>query len=214
MSSPARQPRRRTDDDFDARGRLLDVTVQIAAEGGLRDMTVRRLSERAGLTPRTFYRYFGDARAAFLTASFELHADLRATIEAAYVPDARPAGRALACVDALVGFVQADPVRAEALFVAGPAGGIAIDAVRAETVEWAIGLVMGRGPGPRTTAVHPWDLPFDGSTYRLLAEMAVGGVNAVIWRHLIRGDLAALGAATPYLVETLLRPYEWARHRE
>lgn len=193
--------------------RLLDATVALAARDGLRSVTVRQLCQAADLGTRTFYRYFGDVRGAFLAASLGLHAELRATVDAAYEAHADPVARAFACIDALVAFVREDRQRAEVLFVQGPAGGIDIDAVRAETVEWAVRLVMGvpprrRGPGP-----HPWDRPPDDTTYRLLAEMAVGGVNAMVWRQLVRGDLEPLVAATPYLVETVLRPYEWSRRR-
>lgn len=199
--------------DRDARDRLLDATVELAVRDGLRSITVRQLCERADLGTRTFYRYFGGVRGAFLAASLGLHAELRETVDAAHAAHVTPVSRAFACIDALVEFVGEDPQRAEALFVEGPAGGVDIDAVRAETVEWAVNLVMGVPAGRRPSGTHPWDLPPDDTTYRLLAEMAVGGVNAMIWRQLIRRDLEPLVAATPYLVDTVLRPYEWARQR-
>lgn len=213
MSSPAYRTRAACRADGDVRLRLLDATVELAARDGLRSITVRQLCQEAELGTRTFYRYFGDVRGAFLAASLGLHAELRAAVDAAYAAHASPVARAFACIDALVAFVRENPRRAEALFVQGPAGGVDIDAVRAETVEWAVRLVMGAPPRRRGPAPHPWDLPPDDTTHRLLAEMAVGGVNAMIWRQLIRGDLEPLVTATPYLVETVLRPYEWARQR-
>lgn len=212
MSSPAYRTGVGSREDQNARHRLLDATVELAARDGLRSITVRQLCERADLGTRTFYCYFGDVRGAFLAASLGLHAELREAVDAAHAAHATPIARAFACIDALVEFVCEDRQRAEVLFVEGPAGGVDIDAVRAETVEWAVGLVMGVPPG-RPSGRHPWDLPPDDTTHRLLAEMAVGGVNAMIWRQLIRRDLEPLVAATPYLVETVLRPYEWARQR-
>jgi AcrR family transcriptional regulator len=212
FSAHRAQPRGR-DDVHDARQRILDATVGMAADVGLRSITVRRLCQSADLGTRTFYRYFGDVRGAFLAASLDLHAELRETVDAAHGAHAGPVARAFACIDALIEFVRENPPRAEVLFVEGPAGGAEIDAVRAETVEWAVSLVMGVPPGPRSTAHPAWDRPPDDTTHRLLAEMAVGGVNAMIWRQLIRQDLEPLVAATPYLVETVLRPYEWARRR-
>ncbi len=193
------------------REQLLDVTVRHAADVGPRNISVRSLCASAGLRTRTFYRYFGDVGSAFLAASHAIHAELRSAIGEAYASagDA-PARRALASVDALVSFVREDPVRASVLFVEGPSGGVAIDAVRAETVEWAVRLVMGRAVHPRP-ASHPWDQPRDDSTHRLLAEIAVGGVNTLIWRQLVSGDLERLDDATPHMVDALLRPYEWAR---
>ncbi len=213
MRSPAYRTRIGSRDEQDARRRILDATVDLAARRGLRSITVRQLCGAADLGTRTFYRYFGDVRGAFLAASLGLHAELRDVIDAAYASREEPAARAFACIDALVEFVCEDRTRAAVLFVEGPAGGVDIDAVRAETVEWAVGLVMGAPPQRRTPGRHPWDRPADDTTHRLLAEMAVGGVNAMIWRQLIRDDLEPLVAGTPYLVETVLRPYEWARRR-
>lgn len=211
MSSSAYRTRPHSRDEHDARLRILDATVEMAADVGLRAITVRRLCETANLGLRTFYRYFGDVRGAFLAASLGLHAELREAVDAAYDAHAEPVDRAFACIDALVGFVRENPSRAEVLFVEGPAGGIDIDAVRAETVEWAVRLVMGVPSRRRSAERHPWDQPPDDTTHRLLAEMAVGGVNAMIWRQLVRRDVEPLVSATPYLVETVLRPYEWAR---
>lgn len=213
MSAPAYRTRPRSRQDQDARHRLLDATVALAARDGLRSITVRQLCQEADLGTRTFYRYFGDVRGAFLAASLGLHAELRETVDAAHAANVTPIARAFACIDALIEFVRENPQRAEVLFVEGPAGGVDIDAVRAETVEWAVGLVMGIPPRRPPVASHPWDLPPNDTTHRLLAEMAVGGVNAMIWRQLIRRDLEPLVIATPYLVETVLRPYEWARQR-
>lgn len=213
MSSPAYRARAHCRGEGEVRLRLLDATVELAARDGLRSVTVRQLCAAADLGTRTFYRYFGDVRGAFLAASLGLHAELRATVDAAYASRAEPVARACACIDALVGFVCEDRRRAEVLFVQGPAGGVDIEAVRAETVEWAVRLVMGTPERPRVPRPHPWELPPDDTTYRLLAEMAVGGVNAMVWRQLVRGDLEPLVTATPYLVETVLRPYEWARRR-
>lgn len=197
----------------DARRRLLGATVELAARDGLRSITVRKLCNAADLGTRTFYRYFGDVHDAFLAASLGLHAELRETIDAAHAAHVTPVARAFACIDALVAFVRENPARSGVLFVEGPAGGVDVDALRAETVEWAVGLVMGV-PSQWASAPHPWERPPDDTTHRLLAEMAVGGVNAMIWRQLIRGDLEPLVTATPYLVETVLRPYEWARRRD
>lgn len=213
MSSPAYRTWTQVRDEHDPRRRILDAIVELAARDGLRSITVRQLCAHADLGTRTFYRYFGDVRGAFLAVTLGLHAELRETVDAAHAAHVTPAARAFACIDALIEFVCEDPQRAEVLFVEGPAGGVDIDAVRAETVEWAVGLVMGVSPGRRPSGTHPWDLPPDDTTHRLLAEMAIGGVNAMVWRQLIRGDLEPLVAATPYLVETVLRPYEWARHR-
>src|SRR3984957_96505 len=46
----------------DARGRLGQAAFQLFAERGFEQVTVAEIAERAGLTERTFLRYFADKR--------------------------------------------------------------------------------------------------------------------------------------------------------
>jgi AcrR family transcriptional regulator len=45
-----------------AQGRLVEAAVALFAERGFEDTTVAAIAERAGLTKRTFFRYFADKR--------------------------------------------------------------------------------------------------------------------------------------------------------
>src|ERR1700691_3429031 len=45
-----------------ARGRLEQVSMELFAERGFEQTTVAEIAERAGLTERTFFRYFADKR--------------------------------------------------------------------------------------------------------------------------------------------------------
>jgi AcrR family transcriptional regulator len=46
----------------DARGRLEQAALELYRERGFDQITVTEIAERAGLTERTFYRYFADKR--------------------------------------------------------------------------------------------------------------------------------------------------------
>ena len=46
----------------DARGRLGQAAFELFAERGFEQVTVAEIAERAGLTERTFFRYFADKR--------------------------------------------------------------------------------------------------------------------------------------------------------
>ena len=46
----------------DARGRLEQAALELYFERGFEQTTVADIAERAGLTERTFFRYFADKR--------------------------------------------------------------------------------------------------------------------------------------------------------
>src|ERR1700688_1596708 len=48
--------------EADARGRLEEAALALYGERGFELTTVAEIAERAGLTERTFFRYFGDKR--------------------------------------------------------------------------------------------------------------------------------------------------------
>lgn len=56
----------------DARGRLQSVALELFAEQGFDTTTVVEITERAGLTERTFYRHFADKREVLFSGAQEL----------------------------------------------------------------------------------------------------------------------------------------------
>lgn len=56
----------------DARGRLENAAMQLFLERGYERTTVEEIAERAGLTERTFFRYFADKREVLFSGSKEL----------------------------------------------------------------------------------------------------------------------------------------------
>lgn len=179
-----------------SRERLVRATVEVSASAGFHAISVSGLARAAGVRPRTFYNNFADLSDVFFEACWEVHEDLRSVVQAAYDGAAEgPRDRATACVGAVVAFIQADPARARVLFVEGYAGGPAVAGLRAETVEWLVGLVDGR-VGRRRGAGH--------DRRRLLAELAVGGINAVLTLRIKAGDPELDGLVAGF-VDTLLR---------
>lgn len=53
----------------ETRQRLLDATAQLLEDNGLRELKVVDIARAVGLSPATFYQYFGDAEAAVLALS-------------------------------------------------------------------------------------------------------------------------------------------------
>jgi AcrR family transcriptional regulator len=56
----------------DAIGRLMKAALTLFAEQGYEETTVSEIAERAGLTKRTFFRYFSDKREVLFGGSEEL----------------------------------------------------------------------------------------------------------------------------------------------
>src|SRR5580692_587044 len=56
----------------DARGRLVEAAMELYGERGFDRTTVADIAERAGLTERTFFRYFTDKREVLFSGARQL----------------------------------------------------------------------------------------------------------------------------------------------
>jgi len=56
----------------DARGRLAEAALDLFMERGFEETTVAEIAQRAGLTERTFFRYFADKREVLFAGAAEL----------------------------------------------------------------------------------------------------------------------------------------------
>jgi AcrR family transcriptional regulator len=82
----------------DAPGRLILAALTLFAEQGYQATTVVEIAERAGLTQRTFFRYFSDKREVLFSGSEEL-GRLWLEAVAAAPPDATPLAAVTAGLD-------------------------------------------------------------------------------------------------------------------
>jgi AcrR family transcriptional regulator len=83
----------------DARRRLEEAAFALYAEHGFEQTTVAEIAERAGLTERTFFRYFADKREVLFSGATVLHDALVSAVEEA------PAS--LASLDAAAAAIEA-----------------------------------------------------------------------------------------------------------
>jgi AcrR family transcriptional regulator len=67
----------------DASGRLRQAAMELFVERGYEQTTVAEISERAGLTARTFFRYFADKREVLFAGSIYLQERLVAALDGA-----------------------------------------------------------------------------------------------------------------------------------
>src|SRR5579875_2390415 len=67
----------------DPAGRLRDAATSLFLENGYEQTTVAEIAQRAGLTARTFFRYFADKREVLFAGSEALQEHLVAAVRAA-----------------------------------------------------------------------------------------------------------------------------------
>ena len=106
----------------DAKGRLAAAGFELFAERGFEATTVADIAARAGLTKRTFFRYFSDKREVLFAGSVELE-ELFVKAVAAAPPDDCPLDAIAAGLDAMVSvFAERGdyPRRRQAIIAANP----------------------------------------------------------------------------------------------
>ncbi|MDQ6790316.1 MAG: TetR family transcriptional regulator, partial [Candidatus Dormibacteraeota bacterium] len=83
----------------DARGRLEQAALALYAERGFEQTTVAEIAKRAGLTERTFFRYFADKREVLFSGAAALQ-ELLARVVAGAPESAAPMEAVAAALDA------------------------------------------------------------------------------------------------------------------
>ncbi|MGZ8649399.1 MAG: TetR family transcriptional regulator [Solirubrobacteraceae bacterium] len=91
----------------DARGRLGQAAMELYAERGYEQTTVAEIAQRAGLTARTFFRYFADKREVLFAGSDALGDRLVAALDAAPA-SATPLGAVAAALGAVAELIGDD----------------------------------------------------------------------------------------------------------
>jgi AcrR family transcriptional regulator len=69
--------------EADASGRLREAAMQLYIERGFEQTTVAEIAQRAGLTARTFFRYFADKREVLFAGSASLEEQLVLALDTA-----------------------------------------------------------------------------------------------------------------------------------
>src|ERR1039457_2970034 len=106
------------------RMRLLDAACAVIAEQGYRRMAVRKVSERAGVSSKTFYDLFNDREDCFLAAFDHALEELAAVVCPVCVGESEWVARIRAGLGALLGLLDGEPALCRLVFVealgAGP----------------------------------------------------------------------------------------------
>jgi AcrR family transcriptional regulator len=106
-----------------AQGRLEEAAMELFDERGFEDTTVADIAERAGLTKRTFFRYFGDKREVLFSGTEPLQAKFVEAIAGAPA-DAAPLDAVALGLDAMADLLETlggeRPRRRQAIINANP----------------------------------------------------------------------------------------------
>jgi len=139
------------------RTRLLDAAFAIVAEQGYRGMAVRAVSERAGVSSKTFYDLFEGREGCFLAAFDHGVEQLTEVARPAYEAQRDWAAGIRAGLGALLAFLDREPALCGLVFVEALGVGPRVLARRAEVLDGAAGLLdEGRkGAGVKDAAELP-----------------------------------------------------------
>jgi AcrR family transcriptional regulator len=212
-SGPARGTAREQLADLQ-RARIINATFYVVAQRGAGSVTVAHVTERSGVSRRTFYENFED-REACLLASFERALSLASWRAApAYESEKGWRERIRAGLAALLAFCDEQPSVARMLMCESQARGGGVAERRAEILARLTRIVdQGRtitvtrkGRIPRGHAAA--DKPGKAETISpLVAEGIIGGVLAVIQRRLTEAKGKPLISQTNELMSMIVLPY-------
>jgi AcrR family transcriptional regulator len=177
--------------------RLLDATFAVVAEQGVRGMAVRAVTERAGISSKTFYDLFADREDCFL-AAFDHGVDRLAAVAApAYEAEKDWAASIRAGLETLLVYLDGEPALRTLVFVEALGAGPRVLARRAEVLQEIAGVVDEGRVGMKAADKLPL----------LTGEGVVGAAFGLIHTRLLQPRLGPLSGLLDELMATIVLPY-------
>jgi AcrR family transcriptional regulator len=179
------------------RGRLLSATFALVGERGFEGVSARRVSERAGVSNRTFYQSFSDREDCFLAAFDHAIDGLEREVRAGWNLELEWTARVRGALAALLVTLDREPAMRRLVFVEALAAGPRVLARRAQLLK-SVATVVDEG---RADAKAPSELP------PLVAEGVVGGVFGVIHGRVLELRAEPLLDLLGVLMAMIVLPY-------
>ncbi len=182
------------------RERLLAAMLRATAELAYREVSVQDVLERAGVSRPTFYEHFENKEDCFLAAFDDAAGRLRERIETAGLPGDDWRERLRLSLEELLRFVSEDPDAAMSLVVDARAACPEALARRDRLLDHFAACLddMVRAEPP----------PFDAVPSPIAAAGIVGGIEALLYSRLTRGQTDDLESLLPSLMYFAVLPYE------
>ncbi len=183
--------------EHNQRQRLLAALIRIVGSSGYNAATITGIAEGAGVTTRTFYKYFESVEACFL-AAFDASAELLgARLAHAYEAEDEWPQRVRAALAVVLEFFAESPELARVLLTDPFVAGAAVSRRYQEQITLlAPYLGEGRELSPRAESFPP-------TTERGL----IGSIASQVGRKATAGEAARLPALLPDLTQFALTPY-------
>lgn len=182
------------------RERLIAAMLRAAAELGYRQATVQDVIDRAGVSRPTFYEHFANKEDCFLAAFDTTATRLRERIDAAAAKgEDNWRDRLRFSLEELLRFVSQEPDAARALIVEARAASATALLRRDALLDYFSGCVDSLVRDHLSTAT---------SHSEITAAGVVGGVEALLYSRLNKGELDEVDALLPSLMYFVVLPYE------
>lgn len=180
------------------RERLIDAIADAGVEKDYAQVTVKDITERAGISRRTFYDLFADKEECFLAAYDTVVERTFEPLEAAYASSGPAwALRIKAVLEQLADLCAAEPAFAHLTMVdALAAGRRALERRDAVLQRFALFVMPGAAALPGALAGH-----------ELIPQAVVGGIYETLYARIQAGATAALPQLIPQLLYCTLVPF-------
>lgn len=181
------------------RERLLAAMLRATAELGYREVSVQAVLDRAGVSRPTFYEHFENKEDCFVAAFDAAAARLRGRLEAAGSEGEAWRERLRLTLEELLRFVVDDPDAAMSLIVDGRAACPLALLRRDELLDHFASCLDTQVRAERTAGEAP--------PSAIAAAGIVGGIEALLYARLNRGETGDLGSLLPSLMYFAVLPY-------
>jgi AcrR family transcriptional regulator len=181
------------------RERLLAAMLRATAQLGYREVSVQDVLDRAGVSRPTFYEHFDNKEDCFLTAFDAAAARLRERLETAGEGAERWRARLRAALEELLRFVSEEPDAAMALIVDARAACPPALHRRDQLLDHFASCLDTQVREEASDLAQP---------SAIAAAGIVGGIEALLYSRLNRGETDDLESLLPSLMYFAVLPYE------
>lgn len=181
------------------RERLLAAMLRATAELGYREVSVQDVLDRAGVSRPTFYEHFENKEGAFLAAFDSAATRLRGRLETTAEGGEGWRERLRLALEELLRFVAEDPDAAMSLIVDGRAASPEALMRRDDLLDHFSSCL---------DSMVRAEAPAGEGPSAIAAAGIVGGIEALLYSRLNRGEADGIQALLPSLMYFAVLPYE------